>query len=101
MQAQRAIVTDGFVASLIATVVIIFVSRLILTGLPLRRFATSVTVGESALITVGIAGLTFHCVAMFDRSTVEEIPGTMSASKAVNAMGTVSRLWFITRQLSD
>ena len=87
--------THAFVASLTTAVVIIFGSRLVLAGLPLRRFATTVTATDTALITAGIGGLTFHCGAMFYRSTVERIPGTMSAINTVDAMGTASRLWFI------
>jgi hypothetical protein len=61
----------------------------------LRRFATTLTATDTTLITAGIGGLTFHCGAMFFRSTIERIPGTMSAINTVDAMGTASRLWFI------
>ena len=94
-RAYRSIVSHSFVATLIVTVAIILGSRFVLVGLPLRRFAAPMTASGTALSAIGVAGLTFHCGAMFYRDTVEHVPGTLSAIRAVDTMGTASRLWFI------
>ena len=78
-----------------ATVVLILLARFVFDALPVRRIAARVGVLDTALIGIGVAGLTFHCGAMFFRSTAERFPGTDSAIRAINSMGTSSRVWFI------
>jgi hypothetical protein len=88
-------VSRGFVTWLALAVVVIVASRYVFVGLPLRRIAVRVTVTDAAFISVGLVGLAFHCGAMFFRNTAQRIPGSHSAIRAIDAMGTASRVWFI------
>ena len=73
----------------------ILAARFVMSPLPLRRIAVRVAVVDAAMIGAGVAGLVFHCGAMFFRRTTERLPGAHVAIGAINAMGTASRVWFI------
>ncbi len=85
----------GYVTSLAVTLSVVLAARFVIGALPLRRIAVRVAVVDAAMIGVGVAGLVFHCGAMFFRRTAERLPGAHSAIRAINAMGTQSRLWYI------
>ena len=91
-RAYRFIVSRGYVAFLSVTVVVILAARL---AFAMRRIALRVTVNEAVLLSAGLAGLAFHCGAMFFRRTVEHLPGVHPAIRTINAMGAASRLWYI------
>jgi hypothetical protein len=88
-------VSRAYGTSLGVTVALILAARFVFRALPLRRVAARVGVFDVALIGVGVLGLAFHCGAMFFRHTTERLPGAHSAIRAINALGTTSRLWFI------
>lgn len=44
---------------------------------------------------VGLAGLAFHCGAMFFRRTVALLPGSVAVIGDIRALGTLSILWYV------
>lgn len=82
-------------AVLVGIAVVALATRLVLAPLPLGRFAVRASALDTALLVAGSAGLVFHCGAMFFRVEVSRLPGTHFAIRAINLMGTSSRIWFI------
>ena len=88
--------SSSFVVSLGIVTGLIFAARILSPALPLRRYGRPLNVSSAVLTILGVAGLTFHCTAMFFRSLVASLPGTSGAIDEINAMGTASRTWFAT-----
>ncbi len=86
--------SNVFLTWLSIAVALILASRLAFAFLPLRTLAARLSVIDVAVVTVGVVGLAFHCGAMFFRSEVAHLPGLSSAIRAINAMGTASKLWY-------
>ena len=84
----------GFVQTLAAVVVVVLGARVVASGLPLR-WAARMSGAGVGLFGVGIAGLAFHCAAMFFRSRVAAVPGTSAAVDMINALGTGSVVWYV------
>jgi len=61
----------------------------------MRRVAVRITRVPAVLADIGIVGLVLHCGAMFFPSVVGEPPGTHRVIGAINALGAVSRIWYI------
>ncbi len=53
------------------------------------------TVTDAALAAVGIAGLVFHCGAMFFRSGTEALPGVDPLVRQIDALGTISVILYV------
>ncbi len=87
--------STSFLLILAGVVVIVLAARFLLAGLPLHGLARSITLPDVALVVVGAAGLTFHCVAMFFRRVVEPLPGVDSAVADIRALGTASIVWYV------
>ncbi len=87
--------SDRFLLSLLAVVLVVLAARALWGGLPLRRFATRVTVADTALLAVGSAVLAFHCGAMFFPRLVDPLPGTGAAASDIRALGTASIVWYV------
>lgn len=85
----------GFVQTLAAVVVVVLGARVLAAGLPLRRAARRMSGADAGLLVVGIAGLAFHCAAMFFRSRVLAVPGTTAAVNMINSLGTGSIVWYV------
>jgi len=83
-----------FVVALSITVGVVLASRLLFPALPVPRLARPLTVLDSLLLGIGLAGLTFHCGSMFYTSIVQALPGTAKAIDAINAMGTASKIGY-------
>ena len=81
----------SYVVSLVVAVVVVVAARMLLP-VPARRSGAGRV--DALLIVLGLVGLTFHCGAMFYRSTVVGVPGTRGLVDAVNAMGTASMVAF-------
>lgn len=79
--------TAEFSLALAVTIVVILILRLVLPQLPLRRLAVRLTVIDSALLVVGVAGLAFHCLAMFSRQIFEPLPAVRPLVALVNSPG--------------
>jgi hypothetical protein len=88
--------SSRFVVTLGIVVVLILAPRFLTPVLPLRRFGRPMHLRDALLTGLGIAGLTFHCAAMFFRSLVATVSGTSWAIDEVNTMGTGSKVWFAT-----
>jgi hypothetical protein len=88
-------VSPGYLICLAASVVVILGARFVLGFLPLRRLAVCITPAAAVLTAVGIVGLGFHCGAMFFPSTFAAIPGTSWPINEINALGTVSIVWYV------
>lgn len=84
----------GFLTSLAVVVVVVVGTRFAFDALPLRR-AVPVTVTDAAVAGVGVVGLAFHCGAMFFRSLVEAWPGAATVISEIDALGTVSVIWYV------
>lgn len=84
-----------YVVSLAVAVGLVFGSRFVVPVLPSRRHARPITVVDAVLTAVGLAGLTFHCSAMFFSSLVAALPGTSSAIDQINALGTPSKIGYV------
>lgn len=50
---------------------------------------------QAALVGVGLAGLAFHCGAMFFRRIVALLPGSDAVSGDIRALGTLSIVWYV------
>ena len=83
-----------FVVSLTVVVVAVLSARFLFAGLPLRRLARPIGVTDSVVAGVGLAGLAFHCGAMFYRTFVERLPGTLDIIADIRALGTASVIWY-------
>ena len=75
---------------LIATPVLLFSARAVLPGIPWKRYARTSSWLDVALIALGALGLVLHCVAMFYRGLIENIPGTGGYIQSVNGMSGAS-----------
>lgn len=88
-------VSHRYLTVLVAVAVVILATRLVIPSLPLHRYATRLRPIDAVCIAIGVVGLVFHCGAMFYRPDIARLPGTHSAIRAIDAMGTASRVWFI------
>ncbi|MGI8417270.1 MAG: hypothetical protein ACR2P2_13920 [Nakamurella sp.] len=79
-----------FVVSLAVVVVAVLAARFVLAGLPLRRVAVPMTIVDLVLAVIGVAGLVFHCGAMFFPAVTHRLPGGDGLINQVNAFGTAS-----------
>ncbi|MBP2215058.1 hypothetical protein [Arthrobacter sp. CAN_C5] len=86
--------STSFVLTLAAVASILLVLRLVVPGLPIRRFARQLTPLDLALTVVGMLGLILHCASMFFRPIVAAIPGTERVIEQINSMGTASMIWY-------
>lgn len=86
--------STSFVVGLMVVVVLVAGARLVFRWLPLSRYANRLTVGDTAMIVVGLVGLVFHCGAMFATGSARSVPGAASSVDAINAMGTASIVLF-------
>jgi len=86
--------SNRFVVSLALVVAGVLAARLLVSALPLRGLARRLTVADVALVVVGAAGLTFHCVAMFFRRLVDPLPGVDSVVSDIRALETASIIWY-------
>ena len=84
-----------YVVALAVTVVAILTARFLVTALPLRRVAVRLTVTDTVLAALGVAGLVFHCGAMFFRSAAEALPGADALVREIDALGTVSVVLYV------
>lgn len=80
----------SFVVSLAVVVVVALAARFVFAGLPLRRVAVPMTIVDLVLAVVGVAGLVFHCGAMFFPAIAHKVPGTSGLIRQINAFGTAS-----------
>lgn len=86
--------TAEFALALAVTIVVILILRLVLPQLPLRRLAVRLTPIDAALLVVGVAGLAFHCLAMFSRQIFEPLPAIRPLVALVNSPGIPSVVFF-------
>ncbi|MBG6181257.1 hypothetical protein [Arthrobacter sp. CAN_A1] len=86
--------STSFVLALAAVTSLLLVLRLVVPGLPIKKFARRLTPLDLALTTVGVLGLILHCASMFFRSVVTAIPGTGNVIDQINSMGTASMIWY-------
>ncbi len=86
--------SDRFVVVLGLAVLAVLSARLFVPGIPLRSRAGTTTGPDLALLALGVAGLVFHCGAMFFRSTFTHLPGSETPIAQITAMGGPSRIWF-------
>ncbi len=87
-------VPTSFVLSLTVVVVVALAARVVLAGLPLRRVAVPMTILDLVLAVAGLAGLVFHCGAMFFPALAHKVPGTSGLIRQINAFGTGSIAWY-------
>ena len=83
-----------YVAGLAVVVVLLFLTRLLVRGLPPKRLATRLTPGDLVLAAAGLAGLILHCAAMFFEPLVSVIPGSAAVITQINALGPASVAWY-------
>lgn len=76
-------------------VAVVFGARFILATLPLRGLARPITVTDAVFTGVGLAGLVFHCSAMFFSRVFVALPGTDAAIADIRALGTASVIWYL------
>ena len=88
-------VSTGFLIALGLAVATLVAARLFLAGLPLRGRATTLRFSEVGFVGVGLAVLTFHCVALFFASVAARLPGTGDVVSDIRALGTASVLWYV------
>lgn len=81
------LVPTSYVLSIVVAVLVVIGGRLLLP-LPARRSGAGWV--DAALVLLGGLGLTFHCTAMFYRSTVDGLPGVRGLVDAVNRLGPAS-----------
>lgn len=81
--------------TLIAIPIVLFGARAALPGVPWNRYARTVSWLEAILIALGSVGLVLHCVAMFYRGLIENIPGIDGYIQAVNGMSSASIVLYI------
>lgn len=79
----------------LAVVVVVVSAGLIFASLPPRGLARPITAPDVVFIGGGLAGLAFHCGAMFFRQLVESVPGTETAIADIRALGTASVIWYL------
>jgi hypothetical protein len=72
----------------------ILAARFLVATLPLRRVAVAIRSTDAVIVAVGLAGLAFHCGAMFFRSVVQTVPGADRAISQIDALQTISIIWF-------
>lgn len=89
------VVSAAYVIALAASVAAIVLARLTIDALPLRRVGVPVTRASAVGAGIGIVGLAMHCAAMFFPSAVGELPGTHGLIGEINALGAVSRIWYV------
>lgn len=53
------------------------------------------TIADVVLVSLGLAGLVFHCGAMFFPALVETLPGTGVAINGINALGATSMIAYV------
>lgn len=87
--------SNAFVIGLGLTVLAVLGARFLLSGLPLRGLARRITLPDVGLLVVGVAGLVFHCVAMFFRRLVDPLPGAGQAISDIRALETASIIWYV------
>lgn len=86
--------------SFVLTLAAVFVV-LLLVRLTVRRpravtlWARTMRPRDAALGGLGVIGLVLHCVVMFNRPLVGDVPGAESYANAVNQMGAVSIVLFV------
>lgn len=85
----------SFVVSLAVVVVVALAARFVFPGLPLRLVAVPMTNVDLALAVVGVAGLVFHCGAMFFPAVAHKVPGTSALISQINAFGTASVAYYV------
>ena len=83
-----------FVLTLIGVAFVLLVLRLVVPGLPVKRFTRRLTPLDLALTVVGVLGLILHCASMFFRPIVAAIPGSDGVISQINSMGTASMIWY-------
>jgi len=88
-------VTSQFSLALAVTVAVVFLLRLALPQLPLRTLAVRLTAVDAILLVVGVAGLVFHCTAMFARGLFDPLPAIQPAVQMVNSSGAVGVILFV------
>jgi len=87
-------VSSQFVLGVIVVVAAVLGARFLVPGLPLPRVATPITVSQSMVSGVGVAGLALHCGAMFFPRLVEAVPGLAGVASDIRALGTASIIWY-------
>ncbi|MBG6218226.1 hypothetical protein IWX75_002707 [Arthrobacter sp. CAN_A6] len=83
-----------FVLTVAGVAVALLVLRLVLPGLPAKRFARRLTPLDVGLTVVGVLGLILHCASMFFRPLVAAIPGSSNVISQISSMGSASIIWF-------
>lgn len=83
-----------YVAGLGAVVATLVGLRLLLRR-PLPRLARPVSAVGAAVGLVGVAGLAFHCGAMFFPRLVRHLPGATSVMPDIRALGLASVVWYV------
>lgn len=86
--------SNAFVATLSGVVVVALVARLTWRRLPLAAPARRVSATDLVLVVVGVAGLVFHCGAMFFVDTFDRLPLSGGVIDAIRGMGTSSALLY-------
>ncbi|MGV8896405.1 MAG: hypothetical protein ACOH10_06590 [Rhodoglobus sp.] len=84
-----------FSITLAVASLLIFLARLVLPQLPLRRAAVRLSAIDLALLVVGVVGLTFHCTAMFYRQLFDTVPEIAPLVDAVNGMSVASVVLYV------
>lgn len=69
-------------------------ARLLLPALPLR-VARPLSVWAAAAVAIGLAGLAFHCAAMFFPLLTRHLPGATAVMPDIRALGTPSIIWYV------
>ena len=84
-----------FLLSLAAVVAVLLGARVLLPALPIRGRARRLSQVDAVLAGAGLAGLAFHCLAMFFRRTVEWVPGADAVTADIRSLGTASIIWYV------
>lgn len=87
--------STGYLVSLALIVAAMLGARWLFPFLPVRRLASPMTAADAVLAAVGMAGLVFHCGAMFFRSVVAALPGAGAVIDEIDALGTTSIIWYV------
>lgn len=87
--------TAGYLSALIGTLLLLVAVRIVVPGLPVRRWARPIRRLDALLVLVGAVGLVLHCLAMFARAFAVGIPGVSALVPTIDALGAASVLLYV------